>query len=237
MDASIRYAPQFQEPSRPALTGPLVVSGWADSYDEVMMNKTSVPLRWAGSVGRRDLPFLVGRGLQMSVALLCMAIPAAGFAERAAPSGVGDASAAEWPQFRGPDGQGHAAARDLPVRWSERKNIAWKVRIAGHGWSSPVIGGNQIWLTTADRKKKILKALCLDRTDGRILHEIDVFRLKSLGHIHSKNSYATPTPILEGDRVYVHFGSLGTACLSTDSEAALLRDRLSLCKASGHAVR
>src|ERR1043166_3692608 len=75
--------------------------------------------------------------------------------------------AAEWPQFRGPDGQGHADARGLPLTWSEKENIAWKVEVPGLGWSSPVIQGQQIWLTTAIEKEPSLRALCLDRAPGR----------------------------------------------------------------------
>ena len=56
---------------------------------------------------------------------------------------------ADWPQFRGPDGQGHADAKGLPLTWSEKENIAWKVEVPGLGWSSPVIQGQRIWLTTA----------------------------------------------------------------------------------------
>ncbi len=59
------------------------------------------------------------------------------------------AVAEDWPQFRGPDGQGHASATELPIRWSETENIRWKTPIPGLGWSSPVVHGQQVWLTTA----------------------------------------------------------------------------------------
>src|SRR5713226_5601459 len=73
---------------------------------------------------------------------------------------------AEWPQFRGPDGQGHADAKGLASTWSEQENIAWKVEVPGRGWSSPVISGQQIWLTTALQDKPSLRALCFDRASG-----------------------------------------------------------------------
>ena len=123
---------------------------------------------------------------------------------------VGD----DWPQFRGPDGQGHAASRGLPLKWSKRKHIAWKVRIPGQGWSSPVVRQNQIWLTTAVDSNRSLRAVCVDRRTGRLLHDVGVFRINVPGGIHPKNSHASPTPVLVDDHVFVHFGAHGTACLS-----------------------
>lgn len=124
----------------------------------------------------------------------------------------------DWPQFRGPTGQGYSDERGLPLTWSETKNVRWKVAIPGKGWSSPVIQGDRIWLTTATNKGKSLRAISVDRNTGAILLNVEVFRLKSLGHISSKNSYASPTPVLEGDRVYVHFGAHGTACITQSGE-------------------
>lgn len=124
--------------------------------------------------------------------------------------------AADWPQFRGPGGQGHSDARNLPLTWSETENITWKVPIAGLGWSSPSIQGDQIWLTTAIDEGKSLHAIALNRATGSMLHDIEVFTLENPGSVHSKNSHASPTPLIEGDRVYVHFGAHGTACLKTD---------------------
>jgi outer membrane protein assembly factor BamB len=122
----------------------------------------------------------------------------------------------DWPQFRGPDGQGHATQRGLPTEWSETKNITWKSPIAGRGWSSPVIANAQIWLTTAVDEGHSLRAVCLDVESGKVVHDVEIFTITEPGDIHKKNSYASPTPILESNRVYVHFGDLGTACLTTD---------------------
>lgn len=124
--------------------------------------------------------------------------------------------AADWPQFRGPDGQGHSVSRGVPLRWSESENIRWKVPVAGRGWSSPAILGEQIWLTTASEEGHSLRALSFDRRTGKPLHDVEVFALSNPGGIHPNNSHASPTPYLEGDRVYVHFGAHGTACLSND---------------------
>ena len=129
---------------------------------------------------------------------------------------TGQADAADWPQFRGPGGQGHSEGTNLPLTWSESENVTWKVPIAGLGWSSPSIQGKQIWLTTAIDSGKSLHALAFDRASGKTLHDIEVFRLEDPGPVHSKNSHASPTPLIEGDRVYVHFGAHGTACLTTD---------------------
>jgi outer membrane protein assembly factor BamB len=126
------------------------------------------------------------------------------------------ATAEDWPEFRGPDGQGHSAEKGVPVSWSEAKNIAWKTAIPGLGWSSPVIQGDRIWLTTALDEGHSLRVLCLNRDTGKQLQNIEIFRKENPFRIHTKNSHASPTPILEGDRVYVHFGTNGTACLNTD---------------------
>jgi outer membrane protein assembly factor BamB len=122
----------------------------------------------------------------------------------------------EWPQFRGPDGQGHATVSSVPTSWSETENIAWKTPIPGLGWSSPVVNGNQIWLTTAIEDAGSLRAICVDRMSGAIVHNVEVFRKDDLGRVNAKNSHASPTPVLEGDRVYIHYGAHGTACLSAD---------------------
>jgi outer membrane protein assembly factor BamB len=124
----------------------------------------------------------------------------------------------DWPEFRGPTGQGYSAERGLPLTWSENKNVKWKVAIPGRGWSSPSIQGNRIWLTTATEEGKSLRAISLDRNTGAILQNIEVFRLKSNGALNSKNSQASPTPVLEGNLVYLHFGAHGTACLTQSGQ-------------------
>src|SRR4051812_16157934 len=81
----------------------------------------------------------------------------------------------DWPQFRGPTGQGHSLEQGLPLTWSETKNIAWRVAIPGKGWSSPVLQGEQIWLTTGVDEGHSLGALCLQRDTGRLLYDVEVF--------------------------------------------------------------
>lgn len=134
------------------------------------------------------------------------------------------ANAEDWPQFRGPTGQGHSTATGLPESWSEHENVRWKTAIPGLGWSSPVVSGDQIWLTTALDTEGSLRAMCVDRQTGEIVRNVEVFRKEDLGRIAAKNSHASPTPVLEGDRVYVHFGAHGTACLATDGKIVWRRE-------------
>ena len=129
-------------------------------------------------------------------------------------------SAGDWTEFRGPSRQGLSEATGLPVRWSESDNIRWKVPIAGSGWSSPVVKGDRIYLTTAvgDSERsgsdQSLRALCLNANDGQTVWDIEVFRQSGSGvEFHKKNSHASPTPVIDGERIFVHFGPHGTACL------------------------
>ena len=133
----------------------------------------------------------------------------------------------DWPQFRGPDGQGRSAEQGLPIAWSEQKNVAWKVPVAGRGWSSPVVGAGRIWLTTATPagRDTSLRLLAFDLESGRPLLDVEVFRMPGGDLQNPKNSQASPTPILDGDRVYVHFGAAGTAAVSS-SGATLWKTRL-----------
>jgi outer membrane protein assembly factor BamB len=126
-----------------------------------------------------------------------------------------------WPQFRGPHGNGHGFVTELPLTWSESANVKWKTAIHDRGWSSPVIWGKQIWVTTGSRDGKRLFALCLERDTGKIVHDIKVFDVDKPEHIAAVNSYASPTPVIEAGRVYVHYGTYGTACLDTQSGRTL----------------
>ena len=130
-----------------------------------------------------------------------------------------------WPQFRGPEGNGHSAARDLPLNWSETQNVVWKTAIHGRGWSSPVIYNNQIWLTTATEDGRKLYALCIDRESGRIIRDLTLFEVAQPQYAHPFNSYASPTPVIEKGRVYITFGSAGTACIDTGTFRVLWERR------------
>ena len=122
--------------------------------------------------------------------------------------------AQDWPEFRGPTGQGISDERGLPSVWSETRNVRWKVPVSGRGWSSPSIQGDRIWLTTATEDGRSLRAVSLDCSSGAVLQNIEIFHLDSPVAINAKNSHASPTPLIEGNFVYLHFGALGTACVS-----------------------
>jgi outer membrane protein assembly factor BamB len=132
------------------------------------------------------------------------------------------ATNADWPEFRGPTGQGTSTARHLPIEWSSgdsgaARNIAWKTPLPGEGWSSPVLVGGRLYVTAAvpnaSGAQLSLRALCLDAATGRALWNTEVFPLVPSGRKHEKNSHASPTPVVEGGRLFVHFGHQGTACL------------------------
>ena len=128
---------------------------------------------------------------------------------------------ANWPQFRGPSGDGHALASNLPLTWSETNNIVWKTPIHDSGWSSPVIWGEQVWVTTATADGKTLFAVCVDRNSGKVVHDLKVFDVEKPESISSANTYASPTSLIEEGHVYVHFGTYGTACLDTHTGKTL----------------
>src|SRR5687767_2241645 len=132
---------------------------------------------------------------------------------------------ADWPQFRGPEGTGVSKGKGFPISWSETKNVRWKTRLHGRAWSSPVILGNQVWLTTASEKGHQLSAIALDRDSGKILHDLKLFHVEKPQYAHPFNSYASPTPVIEPGRVYVTFGSPGTAALDTRTGKVLWERR------------
>ncbi|NOX55147.1 MAG: PQQ-binding-like beta-propeller repeat protein [Planctomycetes bacterium] len=161
------------------------------------------------------------------------------------------ASAQDWPQFRGPDGQGHAASAAPPLTWNETTNVVWKVPVAGRAWSSPVVIGGLVWVTTAleteasaeqraraEQRAKVpvpgthlagqvtLKAVSFDVRTGRIRQEVLLFDVSEPVFLNPMNSYASPTPVAEPGRLYCDFGAMGTACLDTKTGKILWKSRL-----------
>ena len=131
-----------------------------------------------------------------------------------------------WNQFRGPNGDGKATATHLPIEFNETKNVRWKVPIHDKGYSSPVVWDNQIWVTTAREDGRELFAICVDLESGDILHDIKVFDVAEPQLEHADlNSHASPTPIVEEGRIYVHYGTYGTACLDTKTGEKLWERR------------
>src|SRR5258706_3453910 len=149
------------------------------------------------------------------------------------------AVAEDWPQFRGPSGQGISNARDVPIKWSASENVAWKKEIPGQGWSSPVLMGGKIYLTTALAEGNIptsLRALCIEAKSGQILWNKEVFHPAAIASIkHEKNSFASPTPIVTSDRLYMHFGHLGTAALDLEGNIVWTQTELSFFSVYGNA--
>jgi len=156
---------------------------------------------------------------------------------RLALSPTAAADQANWNQFRGPHANGTSQADNVPVKFGEdTEEIAWKTPVPGRAWSSPVIWGNQIWVTNAPEiqnppgatnqnanpgpaprlKTPIeLRAVCLDLATGQIQHDLKLFDVYQPQYTHPTNSYGSCTPWLEEGRLYAHFGKYGTACLDT----------------------
>ena len=126
-------------------------------------------------------------------------------------------AASDWPEFRGPTGQGLSTATNVPLSWSATSNIAWKVAIPGEGWSSPVLLDGKIYLTSAlnESNNVSLRALCVNARDGHLEWNTEVLQpdASSVKAIHSKNSLTSPTPVVRDGRLYVHYGHMGTAAL------------------------
>jgi outer membrane protein assembly factor BamB len=135
---------------------------------------------------------------------------------------VSPLSGQEWRQFRGPTGQGLAEATGLPVEWDETRNIAWKARVPGVGWSSPVVAHGRVWLTSAvaHGRDVSLRLLSFDAESGRVAQDVELFRRRDARLLNAKNSHASPTPVVDDERVYAHFGSDGTAAVTLDGTIA-----------------
>lgn len=139
------------------------------------------------------------------------------------------APALEWSQFRGPQGDGISPALRVPLNWSAEQNVAWKVEIPGSGWSSPTLVRGKIFLTSAvvgEGDTVTLNTLCLDQLSGRLLWNKEVFRpeMSDAQKMHRKNTAASPTPLVDGDRLFVHFGHLGSAALDLEGNILWKQD-------------
>lgn len=126
-----------------------------------------------------------------------------------------------WPQFRGPHGDGISDSKNLPQTWNDHQNVKWKTDVHGKAWSSPVVWGSQVWMTTATPDGHELYAVCLDRESGKLVFDSKLFEVANPQYCIPFNSYASPTPCIEERRVYVTFGSPGTACIDTASGKVL----------------
>src|SRR5690606_3406987 len=135
-------------------------------------------------------PLMLAKSLRRARALSFIA-----FAAFAVTSTAASFASDSWPEFRGPSAQGRSDATGLPQRWSETENVRWKVAIHDRGWSTPVVLGNQVWLTTAHPDGKEMFAICVDRETGRIVHDLKLFDIESPSPLgNDLNCYASPSP-------------------------------------------
>lgn len=134
-----------------------------------------------------------------------------------------------WTEFRGPTGDGHTDATGLPLTWSETNHVRWKTPVHGRAWSCPVIWKDQVWVSTATEDGRQLFVVQLDRKTGRVKRDLKLFDVANPQFAHKFNTYASPTPVIEEGRLYVTFGSPGTACLDTQTGKVLWERRDFVC--------
>lgn len=125
--------------------------------------------------------------------------------------------AENWPQFRGPTGQGLSKEKNLPLHWSAGENVVWKTEIAGESWSSPIIWGDRVFVTTATDSGETCRVISLDRRSGKVLWNKEIFK-QILRRKEGRNTYATPTPATNGERVYACFGDGSFVALNFSGE-------------------
>lgn len=143
---------------------------------------------------------------------------------------TGNSFAEDWPEFRGPNGQGIYGARELPLKWSKTEGVKWRTDLPGNGWSSPIVVKGIVYVTAAvpvteganEKPDLDLMLMMLDVQSGKLLKSVKIFTQSGADSpgIHSKNSHASPTPLVDEDRLYLHFGHQGTAC--TDLQGKIL---------------
>jgi len=138
----------------------------------------------------------------------------------------------QWPEFRGPNGNGIVVGeRGLPTTWSEEKNIAWKTKIDGKAWSSPVVWDDQIWITNSSADGKLMEGICINKKDGKIKYRLSLFKNETVEPLgNNVNSYGSPSPVIEKDAVYIHFGSYGTTAIDTNSGKEIWKRRDLECR-------
>ena len=137
----------------------------------------------------------------------------------------GNDKPAYWNQFRGPNGDGDARSANLPLKFSEKQNMSWKLPMLGKAWSSPVVMDGKVWLTNAEPEGFKMWAIQVDWHSGKELRKVLVFENKDPQYCHPMNSYGTPTPVIYDGRVFVHFGTHGTAALDAQSGQVLWERR------------
>ena len=127
------------------------------------------------------------------------------------------ALAADWPAWRGPTGQGHCDEKDVLLNWSDKENVKWKVPLAHQGNSTPVVWGDRLFLTHANKDGEIRSLLCFDRVTGKQLWQRDVPYGEKERNWNA-NWYANASPSVDGERVVVSFGSAGMHCYDVSGQ-------------------
>jgi outer membrane protein assembly factor BamB len=143
---------------------------------------------------------------KLTLILSCLIISTAAWSQQPATA---------WTRFRGPLDNGWSLARNVPEQWSDSTHVKWKIPVPGKGWSSPVVLDGQVWITTAAPDGKEFRAMAFSCESGKLLYDIKLFEAEPTQEQHPLNSYASPTPALEPGRIYLHFGTYGTACVDT----------------------
>lgn len=141
--------------------------------------------------------------------------------------------AEEWPDYRGPEGNGHAQAtlEAVPSEWSETKHLIWKVPVHDRGWSSPILCGDKVWLTAASEDGKKLYGLAFDRGTGKTVFDELLYEISNPEPLGNPvNTYASPSPTTDGERVFLHFGSYGTVCFDNKTLKQLWERRDFPCR-------
>lgn len=139
-----------------------------------------------------------------------------------------------WPQFRGTTGQGDLGTQKLPTTWSEKSGVVWKTEISGLGHASPVHDGSTTWLATATRDGTKLGVVAVQLETGSLLHSLTIFEPADVQEIHHDNSYASPTPVIAENRLFLHYGRYGTAAVDTTTATVLWhRDDLPVAHEGG----
>jgi len=137
------------------------------------------------------------------------------------------ASAENWSQFRGAGGKGVSDGKSSPIEWTASRNVLWKAKIPGSGWSSPVVWGERVFLTTVKKASDSMSSwevFCVDRQTGKVVWNQVAREGKPRTGTHGSNGFATETPVTDGERLYAYFGMHGVYCYDLDGKLLWEKD-------------
>jgi len=162
---------------------------------------------------------MLANKLPAALLIICLVLVCLLAGSHARTSGNSLSNVEDWPGWRGPTRQGVSSETAIPTKWSETENVAWKTAIPGLGWSSPIVYGDGVFVTSATDGGASCRVIRVDRRTGKIKWDKEVFR-QIPGNRQEHNSYATPTPVTDGRRVYAAFYDGGIAAVSFDGRIA-----------------